>query len=160
VSIATDDNRKAVVELATNIGARTIVEIGVRRGRLSILLAEVPTLDRLYLVDVWMPERVNTQNPEKNFRSVSRWARKRGDVEVLRMRSDEAVNQFKDGSIDFLYIDGDHSYHGVTSDIKNYRRKVRGTIAGDDYNLKSVKKAVDELLPHRHVHSNGRLWWA
>lgn len=52
--------------------------------------------------------------------------------------------------IDFLYIDGDHSYEGVKKDIKMWFPKVKsgGLIGGDDYGggFVRVKQAVDEFF--------------
>jgi hypothetical protein len=162
MSKAADDNRKAVVELATGALARTIVEIGVRRGRLSVLLHKIPTLEHLWLVDVWLPEKAVVRDPLKNANYVKRWAKSKPDkVTVLHMRSQRAATSFADGSIDFIYIDGDHSVKGVKSDIGSYLPKVRdgGILCGDDYDLPTVREAVDELIPDVLVHANERLWW-
>jgi predicted O-methyltransferase YrrM len=168
MSIETHANRQAVVDLASSIGAKTVVEIGVRRGRLSILLVQVPTLERLYLIDTWADdEPFNKNDPDKtkvkkNARSVKRWARSQPNVTVLHMSSSQAVEEFADGSIDFVYLDGDHSFAGVTSDIRHYVPKLRkgGIISGDDYNLPTVSKVVDELIPNRNLILNSRIWWA
>jgi predicted O-methyltransferase YrrM len=169
MSIATNDNRLAVVALANDLGARTIAEVGVRRGRLSVLLAKnVPTLERLYLIDVWVPEEETTRDrQDKNARSVKRWARNYSmkhdcKVTVLHMLSADAAKKFSYGELDFVYIDGDHSFKGVTADIESYYPKVskHGVLSGDDYDLLEVRTAVDRLLPHRQVHANGRFWWA
>jgi len=47
----------------------------------------------------------------------------------------EVINSFRDSYFDFVYIDGDHSYKGAKSDLKNYYSKVKrgGVIAGHDY---------------------------
>jgi|TARA_R110000803_G_C11910599_1_gene313191 predicted O-methyltransferase YrrM len=61
----------------------------------------------------------------------------------------EVVKQFKDKSLDFVYIDGDHTYSSIKRDIILFQPKLksRGIIAGHDYNLPcvEVKKAVDEI---------------
>jgi predicted O-methyltransferase YrrM len=162
MSVATHENRQAVSDLAKEIGARTIIEIGVRRGRLSVLLAEVPTLKHLFLVDTWEPEGATHQDQKKNARSVKRWAKRRPDVTVLHMDSAKAVHQFSDNSIDFVYVDGDHSFEGASLDIKNYLPKVSkgGIICGDDYYLRTVRDAVAAYIDNPHVHANGRYWWA
>ena len=66
-----------------------------------------------------------------------------------KCKSNEAVNIFEDGSLDFVYIDGLHTYEGVKNDIELYLPKVKkgGYIAGHDYGSKhfpGVKDAVDE----------------
>lgn len=69
-------------------------------------------------------------------------------VTALRMVSLEAVKQFDDGSIDFLMLDGDHSYEAVRADIDAWLPKMRrtGVISGDDYLWPGVKKAADETF--------------
>jgi hypothetical protein len=70
-------------------------------------------------------------------------------VDVIVEDSKIAHGRFAEGSLDFVFIDGDHSYEGVRQDITNWLPKVRrgGTLAGHDYgNSESVRRAVDELL--------------
>jgi hypothetical protein len=67
---------------------------------------------------------------------------------VLKEKSNDACQYFGNGTIDFLMIDGDHSYEGVTSDIKNYFYKMKpgGFISGDDYNVfDSTTQAVNDF---------------
>ena len=52
---------------------------------------------------------------------------------------------------DFLYIDGNHRYEAVKSDLINYYPRVKkgGIISGHDYEFEGtpdVKKAVDEFF--------------
>ena len=56
-------------------------------------------------------------------------------VEVLREVSDIARNLIPDGSLDFVYIDGDHTAKGVILDLLIWLPKVRcgGLVLGDDY---------------------------
>jgi aminoglycoside phosphotransferase (APT) family kinase protein len=68
------------------------------------MLVKVPTLYRLHLIDVWLPEEATTQNQDKNARSVKRWARnynrkkKREIVKVMHMTSADAAKKFEDGA--------------------------------------------------------------
>jgi predicted O-methyltransferase YrrM len=168
MSAETNRNRQAVVDLATSSGATSVVEIGVRRGRLSILLAEIPGLEQLFLIDSWEKdeplgrENLDKTKVQKNARAVKRWAKPRRNVTVLHMPSSEAARKIADGSIDFIYVDGDHSFEGVTADIKDYTPKLRpgGIISGDDYDLPEVKMAVDRLIPNLQLIPNTRTWWA
>jgi len=72
---------------------------------------------------------------------------------LLKGFSNEMVDEFKklNLQIDYLFIDGDHSYQGVMDDFKNYSPFVSkdGIIVFDNYNdnaWSEVTKAVDELL--------------
>jgi methyltransferase family protein len=76
----------------------------------------------------------------------------RGEVVVKRMRSVDAAASFPDHSFDWVYIDGDHTYEAVRSDLEAYYRTVKpgGFLAGDDYGTAGwwddgVTRAVDEF---------------
>ena len=59
----------------------------------------------------------------------------------------EAVNQFEDASLDFVFIDATHTYESVSQDIRLWWPKVRpqGLFSGHDYRWSGVKLAVDEF---------------
>lgn len=67
-----------------------------------------------------------------------------GRAKLLRGFSDDKLKEFKDQSIDLLFIDGNHTYEYVLKDLRQGWSKVRsgGCLCGDDYTLKSVESAV------------------
>ena len=69
--------------------------------------------------------------------------------DVLRSYSNRAVYFFEDNSLDFVYIDGEHSYEAVSDDIACWWPKVKsgGVMAGYDYNETNpgTKQAVNEF---------------
>jgi predicted O-methyltransferase YrrM len=76
----------------------------------------------------------------------------RGQVHVHRSRSVAAASSFGDASLDWVYIDGDHTYEAVKADLHAYYRTIRpgGLLAGDDYGQHGwwrdgVTRAVDEF---------------
>ena len=56
-------------------------------------------------------------------------------IKIYRMDSREAYKEFEDNFFDFIYIDADHRYSGMSQDIKNYypKLKIGGTFAGHDF---------------------------
>lgn len=74
-----------------------------------------------------------------------------------QMTSEEASKLYEDGSIDFLMIDGDHSYEGVVKDLQNYLPKMRpgGLIAGDDAFVAEIVQAVKDVAGHLNPSFNG-----
>jgi len=64
------------------------------------------------------------------------------NASLIRKTSMEAVEDFEDGSLDFVYIDGHHGFKYVTEDIFEWSKKVRkgGIISGHDYAYSRVKK--------------------
>ena len=73
---------------------------------------------------------------------------------IHRMTSVQAAPLVPDGSLDLVFIDGDHSYDGVRKDIAAWKSKVRpgGFLSGHDYKPsgvghygQNVGRAVDEF---------------
>ncbi len=56
-------------------------------------------------------------------------------LKAIALRSDEAKEQIKDGSVDLFFLDGDHHYEQVRRDIYNYwpKLKMGGIFLGHDY---------------------------
>jgi hypothetical protein len=54
---------------------------------------------------------------------------------------------FDDGSLDAVYLDGNHNKHSVVKDLKNWIPKIKkgGTVSGHDYHS-TVKEAIDSVL--------------
>jgi len=56
---------------------------------------------------------------------------------IIRKKSMEALEDFEDRSLDWVYIDGNHSLPYVVQDLFYWSKKVRsgGVISGDDYRI-------------------------
>jgi cephalosporin hydroxylase len=76
-----------------------------------------------------------------------------GQVALIRDFSVPALAQFTDQSISFAYVDGDHSYEGVSADLAALFPKMKrgGIMAFDDYHRRGwwgdgVIRAINEFL--------------
>lgn len=75
------------------------------------------------------------------------------NVEICRMTSTEWFGAYEEPFLDWIYIDGDHSYTGAYNDFINALKVVKtgGIIIGDDYkwgrdgDKGGVKKAVNQV---------------
>jgi predicted O-methyltransferase YrrM len=69
----------------------------------------------------------------------------------------EAVALYEDASIDFIMIDGDHSYEGVYNDVKNFLPKMRsgGLMVGDDAFVPEILQAAKDAAVNLNVETNG-----
>ena len=75
----------------------------------------------------------------------------------------EAAKDFEDESVDFVFIDADHTYEGCLRDITAWYPKVKygGVIAGHDYRNDStcqVKQAVNEYFKGKARAYTGGCW--
>jgi hypothetical protein len=126
------------------IGARTVAEIGVYRGDFAAyVLDRCPQIERYYMVDPW--HHLDDWNKPANkaedvfdgyYReTLEKTAAHAAKRVVLRGRTTEVVDEIPDGSLDFAYVDGDHTLRGVTIDLHRVYPKVRegGLIGGDDF---------------------------
>ncbi len=157
--IKKEEYRPLIAKMCEQAKAKVVVEIGVYAGALSHLLAETSSLEHLYIVDPWIWEKFGHRHMDKIARKVQRWADSTSNVHVLRMGSLAAVEEFEDGSIDFIHIDQRHGYQRIKSDIRAWWKKLRigGLISGDNYEHPPLAKGVDELLPERQLSGMGKL---
>ena len=137
----------------------TMVEIGAYAGESMEVYAGSGKVRKIFSVDPWEPgydpldpaSSCDMALVESEFDR--RAAQFQGVVEVvkLKMKSLEAAKLFEDESLDFVYLDGNHRYHAVRSDLKAWVRRVRpgGLIGGHDYanaDHLDVMKAVHEIV--------------
>jgi hypothetical protein len=154
-------------------------EVGVLNGNTSHRILKARPQLTLYMIDPWRPPRKdseyyktgddNSHQTKEEFDKCYETAKSKtefaGDRAILmKQKSLTAVKKFEDKTLDFVFIDGDHSYKGVKEDIIAWLPKVKGTgfISGHDYNhprLPGVKQAVDELFPEAIIHKDENRTW-
>lgn len=83
-------------------------------------------------------------------------------IKPIRMDSVSASKLYKDGSLEFVFIDAAHDYDNVKADINAWLPKIRkgGILGGHDHQIDGVRKAVEEILMPNGVNVlNGSCWW-
>ena len=150
------------------------VEIGVKSGRNIKEITNACPHVIVHAVDPWeiTPNyshwtEDNMRSSETNFDNVM--ARRPNCIIKHKMLSNKAVSLFKDEALDFVFIDGDHSYKGVKDDIKIWLPKIRkgGLISGHDYagedkrgvKFIGVAKAVHEQFGDNVELAEDHVWW-
>jgi len=81
------------------------------------------------------------------------------NVQIVNEWSMKAVKRFADESLDFIYIDANHSYGYVKEDIREWSKKVKkgGVVSGHDYVNEhagipfGVKRAVNEWVAENKI---------
>jgi hypothetical protein len=68
-------------------------------------------------------------------------------IKIIRGRSADVATTFQDNYLDCIFIDGEHDYDAVLTDLNAYFPKVKknSPIYGHDYNWSTVEKAVNEF---------------
>jgi hypothetical protein len=131
------------------------VEVGCAEGILSTEFLQMG-IEKLFLVDIWetVPfiDGCASFEPEwhnKNYEGVKEKFKDNKNVTILKGFSYKMADFIQDGSLGLVYIDGDHSYMGVKSDIQSYWPKLveGGIMAFHDYENYSygVNRAVQEF---------------
>jgi hypothetical protein len=129
-------------------------EVGVRIGRHAEVILDLLDIKKLYLIDPYTP--YIEQSREWKLHETHEWlkdAKKKllhyeDKISWLIKTSAEAVNDIGDNELDFVYIDGNHDYEFVKSDMMLYSDKVKsgGIISGHDYGAEGVNRAIEELF--------------
>lgn len=123
-------------------------EIGVAEGYFTRHILRHTAPRRLYLVDCWRFQEEGTyvsdmnnvcqKKQDERYHDVLRehaQAIAAGNVVVLRMFSAEAASRLERGSLDWLYLDANHTYDAVRADLELYvpAMKRDGIVCGHDY---------------------------
>lgn len=100
--------------------AKTIVEIGVAEGASAFSLRDVASpKTTLYLIDPYLPGRLPFFNATKLVAHRYVGSSSNVTVEWIEAFSYDVCKNW-DKPIDFLFIDGDHSYEGCLRDWKEW----------------------------------------
>jgi dimeric dUTPase (all-alpha-NTP-PPase superfamily) len=85
-------------------------------------------------------------------------------IKIIENYSWKAAKDFLDESVDFCYVDADHSYEGVSKDLDAWWPKIKENsyFGGDDYTnqFPGVFSAVNDFFSKRNIKIDtvGRCW--
>lgn len=114
-------------------------EVGVQEGYFSKFLLDAIKPTMLYLIDIDISP-IRSANPDLLANSC---------VTIIEGDSVECITTLKE-SLDFIYIDADHSYEGCKKDAEaaTLKLKVGGHIVFNDYTLWSPIEFYDYGVPY------------
>lgn len=154
-------NRTELAKYFNELGFKVGAEVGVAQGYFSVVLCKNNPDLKLYCIDSWQyyPEYIDYRKKstfDGLYESAKNLLEPLGCT-LIKKFSMEAVKDFKDETLDFVYIDAHHGYKYVKEDIEGWTPKVKkgGIVAGHDYYVgKSgnvgVIKAVDEYTSNNN----------
>jgi hypothetical protein len=155
-------------ELLTLIPKNGIgAEIGVFEGAFSEIIYSTTDPKKLYLVDLFEgPMCSGDKNGgnmkhiilEDAYKILTEKYKEENRISFFKGKSEIFLNSLPDNYLDFIYIDGDHSYEGCKIDLNLAKTKVKknGIIAGHDYcnMFTAVMRAVDEFVSNNNLTLN------
>jgi len=123
------------------------VEIGTFAGENAVIMSEY--FKKVYTIDPWqngydqndLASSIDFNEVEKTFKNRTINI---NNIIHIKKTGEEALNDFENESLDFVYIDGNHQEAAVIKDINSWRLKVKknGIIAGHDLSWSSVQNAI------------------
>lgn len=165
-------------DLIKNIKPKVVVELGTHKGHSLFAFSQAIKDNKLkteiHAIDSWEGDKhagTYKEDIYENFKKISKKYYKDVNIIPHKMFFDDAVEEFKDNSIDILHIDGLHTYEAVKHDFETWLPKVNketGIILFHDISEKrkdfGVYKLWDELkskystIEFTHSHGLGILF--
>lgn len=144
-----------------------MIEIGSYMGESTLIFSSTGLFTQIFAIDPFsiteelselIKKEDNKYSSYNNFdmsilvqREFKTNTRFFNNIRLLKEYSYNTVDSFVDNSIDFIYIDAEHTYEAVKQDLELYLPKLKdgGIIGGHDYHTErwpGVVKAVNEIL--------------
>lgn len=154
-----------ISELCASVNASRFLEIGVAYGyHAHDMLSRLPHI-RYYGVDPYLAgydandpfaddarklfnETTTQAGMDRLYAAVHATLKPFGDrARLLRRKSADAATEFPPHFFDTIFVDGDHTYAGVKTDLHAWWNALRpgGIYCGDDFLLPAVQRAVQEF---------------
>lgn len=144
------------------LGFKVGAEIGVWDGIYSETLCKVNPGLKLYSIDCWQTyKHYKDHTINHHMQNSYETAKKRlihYSCVLIKKFSMDAVKDFADNSLDFVFIDGNHDYSFVKEDIEAWTLKVRsgGIVSGHDFYIfpsgnDGVVKAVTQYVSKNRI---------
>jgi len=119
--------------LTRKLEFNSVLEIGFGRGYSAFCMAKA-------MCDHGIDGKITTVDPNFNEQFLNQlaqifpkiWFDK---IDFVAATSDQYFEENPDKKYDFIYIDGDHTYHAVKKDWENSKDKFKKALLFDDYHL-------------------------
>jgi methyltransferase family protein len=164
-------SRNDLPTLVRELGFTRGAEIGVWKGEYSAKFCERNPHMHMLCVDPWQcyPAWKDTKNelPPEQAKALMTEAYRLAharlaplNCSLIRKFSVDAAKDVKDGSLDFVFVDGNHVYDAVLEDLAAWMPKVKpgGFLAGHDFRVFTNKPtiqvipAVEHFTATRQIH--------
>jgi hypothetical protein len=150
-----------------HLNFKTGVEIGVAYGIYSLELISANPQMKLTGVDAYLPyDGYRCYKIQSTLDKLEKDAHGKLDefhnYTFMKKWSMDALDEFEDESLDFVYIDGNHEDPFITQDIEAWPNKVRsgGIVAGHDFSrVSNAKWRVKDAILKYTTDNNIKPWF-
>mgnify|MGYP001602773977 CR=1 FL=1 len=149
--------RPAIDTIKKELGIGLIgVEVGVNKGYNATYICDIIKPKILYLIDPWN----NFFDPasgevigETQYFTTKELLKPFPCCKIIKDISYNAVNTFDNESLDFVYIDSEHTYPSVLQEVKQWYPKVKkgGILSGHDFTQLQVKNAIIDFCRENKI---------
>ncbi len=124
--------------------------IGISFGYGEEYVLDNMSLKKFYMIDPYEHFDFSAMTPqlwEEQYLEAYNKFSPLPNVEFIRLSSESVAPLIPDGSLDFVYIDGNHHYPAVKKDVDLWWPKVRagGVFSGHDYNPTNKKILMEDI---------------
>ena len=147
--------RFSLAAMMRDMQLRVGVEIGTNHGNSAIMWCEANKELSLTCIDPYRSYRERpSQGTQDDVYASACEAIKPYRITLIREDSLAVVDRFPDKSLDFIHIDGDHSFDAVMQDLIRWAPKVRrgGLVTLHDYCMFYRSGIVEAVNVYTHCH--------
>lgn len=165
-------NKNTLSNLIKKLDSNAVgVEIGVWKGENVLkLLSECSNIDKIFGIDPYEPygnwnRFVDMSSLEMAKKHAIQILSDISKAELIIKTSLDASKDFEDNSLDFVFIDGNHSFESAYTDIVTWypKLKVGGLFSGDDFNRDGVNDALFKFKRENNmiheIHISENIWY-
>jgi len=131
-----------------------VCEIGIRQGfHFKYIIEHNPK--EAVAIDCWIEDGVVGINDscydqaglERQYEKFKGLMTDKPFVKIVRKYSFDAVKDFPDEYFDYIFIDANHTYEGVSRDLVDWYPKVKkgGVLCGHDYRGRKSRDAIGRI---------------
>jgi hypothetical protein len=132
--------RNELARLFKELNYKEGVELGVERGLFTQILCMHNPQAHIIGIDPWQKykgyrDHVSQDKLDGFFDETMKRMSIYENASFIRKFSMDAVNDFADGQLDFVYIDANHEFLHIAQDLVMWSKKVRpgGIVSGHDF---------------------------
>jgi hypothetical protein len=152
---------KGLAPIIASMGDNVVgLELGVARAETTYYLLEnCPNIKMYFCVDPWLPYMdwngmiTNQLIADMKLAALTNLSHFPDRVIVVQENSADAEKGVPDDTLDFIFIDGDHSFEAAYFDITTYWPKVKkgGLFAGHDAGMRTVDDALAKFRQENNI---------